>query len=292
MSDLLWVWFKLAWVVFTECKQTSSVHVYDWTNEPGLRHRAVTSTFTLPTGIPSVLSRDFGIDYINNLLYWNVKIFILCVVRRICTKARNNPKQTWRKLNSIFNDLFSLFLCPPNCLYLYSCTVDIRRLWVIIIVLENMYNDVLISVSHDWVVSRFRCQLYGHKKQTQGRCEWGVYHTHGVYITVCGLWYGHWPRGLDGGYTIHMGSTLRCVVCDMDTDQGGWTVGIPYIWGLHYGVWSVIWTLTKGAGRWVYHTNGVHITVCGLWYGFWPRRMDGGYCVIIKFHFVKPISIG
>ena len=120
ISDLLGVWFKLAWVVFTECKQTSTVHVYDWTNEFGLRHRAVTSTFTLPTGIPSVLSQDFGIGYINNFLYWSAKKFILCVARRICIKARNTPKQTRRKLNSIFNDLFSLFLCPPNCLYAFQ----------------------------------------------------------------------------------------------------------------------------------------------------------------------------
>ena len=120
MSDLLGLWFKLAWVVFTECKQTSSVHVYDWINEPGLRHRAVTSTFTLPTSILSVLTQDFGINYINNFLHWSAKKFILCMVRRICIKARKNRKQTRRKLNSIFNDFFSLFLCPPNYLYLFS----------------------------------------------------------------------------------------------------------------------------------------------------------------------------
>ena len=32
-------------------------------------------------------------------------------------KTQNNPNQKIRKLNSIFNDLFFLFLCPPNCLY-------------------------------------------------------------------------------------------------------------------------------------------------------------------------------
>ena len=40
------------------------------------------------------------------------------MVRRTWIKTQNNPKQTITKLNSIFNDLFSLFLCPPNCLYI------------------------------------------------------------------------------------------------------------------------------------------------------------------------------
>ena len=39
------------------------------------------------------------------------------MVRRTWIKTKNNSKETIRKLNSIFNDLFSLFLCPPNCLY-------------------------------------------------------------------------------------------------------------------------------------------------------------------------------
>ena len=40
------------------------------------------------------------------------------MVRCTWIKAQNNPKQTRRTLISIFNDLFSLFLCPPNCLYI------------------------------------------------------------------------------------------------------------------------------------------------------------------------------
>ena len=117
MIDILGTCFELAWVVFTECKQTSGFHVCDWTNETGLCHGAVTTNIILPTGILSVLSRNFGISYINNFLSKSANILILCMVRRTCIKTQNNPKQTRRTLISIFNDLFSLFLCPPNCLY-------------------------------------------------------------------------------------------------------------------------------------------------------------------------------
>ena len=55
--------------------------------------------------------------YIHNFLSKSAKILILCVVRRTWIKPQNNQKKSIRKLNSIFNDLFSLFLCPPNCLY-------------------------------------------------------------------------------------------------------------------------------------------------------------------------------
>ena len=123
MIDILGTCFELAWVVFTECKQTSGFHVCDWTNETGLCHGAVTTNIILPTGILSVLSRNFGISYINNFLSKSANILILCMVRRTCIKTQNNPKQTRRKLISIFNDLFSLFLCPPNCLYTSNCSV-------------------------------------------------------------------------------------------------------------------------------------------------------------------------
>ena len=117
MIDIFRACFEQAWVVFTERKQTSIVHVRDWTNETGLRHRAVTTNIILPTGILSVLSRNFGISYINNFLSKSAKILILCIVRRTWIKVQINPKYRRTKLSLIFNNLFSLFLCPPNCLY-------------------------------------------------------------------------------------------------------------------------------------------------------------------------------
>ena len=53
-------------MVFTDRKQTRRVHVCDWTNGTGLRHEAVTTNILHPTGILSVLSRNFGISYINS----------------------------------------------------------------------------------------------------------------------------------------------------------------------------------------------------------------------------------
>ena len=102
MSDLLGLWFKLAWVVFTECKQTSSVHVYDWINEPGLCHRAVTSTFTLPTGILSVLTQDFGIDYINNFLHWSAKKIHSLYGETYMHKGPKKPKADKKKVELDF----------------------------------------------------------------------------------------------------------------------------------------------------------------------------------------------
>ena len=71
MIDIRGTCFELAWVVFTERKQTSRVHVCHWTNETSLRHGAVTTNIILPTGILSVLFRNFGISYIN--IFFTIK---------------------------------------------------------------------------------------------------------------------------------------------------------------------------------------------------------------------------
>ena len=73
--------------------QSSIVYVYDWTNEVGFHHRAVTTYFyILLTGILSVLSRKFGIGFINNFLHQSANILILYVVNVCEQKPRNNKK--------------------------------------------------------------------------------------------------------------------------------------------------------------------------------------------------------
>ena len=110
--------FQLAWVDFTKRKQTSRVHVCDWTDETGLRHLAVTTNILLPTDILSISSRNFGISYINNFLSQSTKILILCVVIRMWMKTSTKQKFVIDMKSYIFYLLFSLFLCPPNYLYL------------------------------------------------------------------------------------------------------------------------------------------------------------------------------
>ena len=100
--------FELAWVDFTERKQTTRVHVCDWTNEIGLRHAAVTTNIILPTGILSVLSRNFGIGYINNFFTIKYKSS-----HSFCGNTYANENLNQAKISNRYEKLHFLSIIIP-----------------------------------------------------------------------------------------------------------------------------------------------------------------------------------